>query len=1212
LINCVHWHLAAAIDSPRTSETFRDLLLRHRGRTGLSQRDLAARTGVGRRTVQDWEAGTKHPTAERLQKLIEVLLEAGALTVGYEADEAHVLWAAALKDAPRMRTPFDEVWFADVLAARQPTRTGADSARPQRAEDWGDAPDVLGFVGRGQELATLREWIVDERCRVVAIRGMGGIGKTVLAAQLAQDVAPGFHRVYWRSLRNALPFSDWSAGAIRFLSDEQIVVPEDEAARLTLLVQLLREQRILLVLDNVDTLLRPNDPDGSFREGYAGYGSLLQTVAEVHHQSCLLVTSRETPARLAGLVGRTVRRLPLGGLGISESQLLLADKQLSGSMEDWASLVAKLGGNGLALKLIGEAIRELFGHQLRAFLDNQGTGTLFGGVRRLLAEQVDRSTALEHFVLRALAVEREPVTIADLMQTMAARVGQSAGLEAVEALVRRSLIERAETADGVTFRLQSVVLEYVTDRLVEEVSDEIAHGRPVLLVEQPLIRADAKDYLRVTQERLIGQPILQRLEAASGRAGVEQRLQTLLDEWRDRPAEIYGYGAGNVVNLLRLLRGDLRGLNLSRLALRQVYLAGVDAQGARLTGAHVSDAVLPDAFNFPISLALSGDGESLVAGTATGEVRVWRVKDRAPVLAVHGHTGVVWAVALSADQQLLASGSEDGTVRLWDVSHARSVATLLAGAGEIRCVALTPDGRLLASGAMDGSIGLWQVPGGRQLARLEGHTGAVYKVALSSDGRLLASAGVDGILRLWDPNAAQPIATVHAHTGGVRALALSGNGRLLASGGTDGTVRLWEGPSGRPLLTLQQQTAPVWSVALSQDARLLASGGLDGTVRLWESSSGQLLATLKDHMGGVRAVALSADGRLLASVGFDGTIRIWDSPGGRLLETMQGGANRVWGVASSADGRLLASGNEDGTVRIWEASTERLVATLEGHSGTVSSVAVSGDGRYLASGGFDGTLRFWNVSSGRLLRTLRGHTGGVRGIALSADGQLLASGSFDATIRLWESTGGLLATLRGHAGPVYGVALSTVAGLLASGSEDGTVRIWRIPSGHLLGTLKGHAGGVWGVALSMDGQLVASGGVDRTVRVWETATRRPLAVLQGHTGTVWGVALSGDGRMLASGSFDGTVRLWNPRGGQMLGILEGHTGMVVNVAFSADARQLVSSSFDGTVRVWDVTSDACLHMLRSDRRYERVDITGLTGVTEAQRGILLALGAVER
>jgi hypothetical protein len=47
------------------------------------------------------------------------------------------------------------------------------------------------------------------------------------------------------------------------------------------------------------------------------------------------------------------------------------------------------------------------------------------------------------------------------------------------------------------------------------------------------------------------------------------------------------------------------------------------------------------------------------------------------------------------------------------------------------------------------------------------------------------------------------------------------------------------------------------------------------------------------------------------------------------------------------------------------------------------------------------------------------------------------------------------------------------------------------------------------------------------------------------------------------------------------------------------------------VRIWRVETGACFHVLRGDRRYQRLDITGLTGVTEAQRAVLLALGATE-
>jgi WD40 repeat protein len=134
---------------------------------------------------------------------------------------------------------------------------------------------------------------------------------------------------------------------------------------------------------------------------------------------------------------------------------------------------------------------------------------------------------------------------------------------------------------------------------------------------------------------------------------------------------------------------------------------------------------------------------------------------------------------------------------------------------------------------------------------------------------------------------------------------------------------------------------------------------------------------------------------------------------------------------------------------------------------------------------------------------------------------------------------------------------------------DGTVRLWEAGSGQLLATLHGYAGIVRGVALSGDGRLLASGGVDGTVRLWEAGSGQPLATLHGHSGAVYGVALSGDGRLLASGGVDGTVKL-------------SETG-----------------------------SGACPRTLRPDRPYERMNMSGLVGVTEAQRAALFALGAVE-
>jgi WD40 repeat protein len=90
------------------------------------------------------------------------------------------------------------------------------------------------------------------------------------------------------------------------------------------------------------------------------------------------------------------------------------------------------------------------------------------------------------------------------------------------------------------------------------------------------------------------------------------------------------------------------------------------------------------------------------------------------------------------------------------------------------------------------------------------------------------------------------------------------------------------------------------------------------------------------------------------------------------------------------------------------------------------------------------------------------------------------------------------------------------------------------------------------------------------------------------------------------------VRLWEVGSGRALATFQGHTGGVFGVALSADSQLLASGSFDGTVRLWEAQSGRCLRTLRAERRYERVDITGLRGITDAQRTALLALGAIDK
>jgi WD40 repeat protein/transcriptional regulator with XRE-family HTH domain len=1197
-------------------ESFAGLTLRLRGRTGLTQAALAEQLEVHVHSVQFWEGGTSHPTARRLEALLEVFLARDGFTDGRELEEAEALWTTARNESARLNTPFDAGWFSRLLEARaaerQPVRAVPSAPANPRQQSWGGAPDVERFLSRSDERATLSRWILGDGCRVVGVLGIGGIGKTLLATRVARDLQARFQHVYWRSLQNAPAFDDWLSGAISLLSPRDPLLSASEAGRFDRLLELVREAPSLFIIDNFETVLQPGRQAAAYLWGYAAYGELLQLMAETPHQSCVLLTSREEPRELGPLKGSDgpVRTLTLPGLDTQDIRGLLRDKKLRGDAAAWTSLVERYGGNGLALKLVGETIRELFGGNITEFLaDVDPHGGIVGGVRQLLDSQMDRLSELEQRVLRWMAVEREPVTFAELAVEMGAVAARGAVREATVALLRRSLLERREP--GPTFLLQPVILEYVTEQFNTHICQQVIDGSGPELRQQALLKATATDTLRHSQERLILQPIVDQLTVRlGGQAAVERRLVELLDQLRTLPSDMQLYGPGNVVNLLRLLRGDLRRIDLSRLLVRQAYLQGVEAQDASLAEAQVVESALPEAFH-TMSVALSPDGSHLVTGTSTGDVCLRRAADRTLLLSTRGHAGAVWRVGLSADGRLLVSASEDGTARVWQASSGEPIATLQGHTDFVQGIALSDD-NMVATASQDATLKLWHALDGQLLQTFESPDGGVLSVAISRDGALLVGGTRGGSIVFWDVASGQLIHRLRGHSASVPGLALSSDGRMLASASLDGTAKLWDVRKRRLRSELVGHSGGIWNIRLSRSGALAATAGQDGTVRVWSADDGALLTTLVGHNGAVWDVSLSADGTRVASSGQDGDVRLADTRTGALLTTLHGHTSAFRDVALSADGQVLASGSQAGAVTIWDTASGEPTASFHGHTANVSGVALSHDASVAVSGSQDGTIKVWDVTARRLRWTLTGHTGTVWDVALSGDGQLVASSSYDGTVKLWDTRQGtLLATLRGHTQGVRGVALNDARGLIVSGSQDGTLMLWDTHDGQLRSTLRGHANSVQSVAIDGGGLLVASAGFDGAVKLWDTAEGVCLRTLPAHSGGVLCVRLSQDGRLLVTGGFDRAVKVWDAQTGRLLNTFTGHGGPVWGVALDVSAALLASGSFDGTIKLWDIPSGVCQRTLQLDRPFERVNISGMTGLTPANRASLLALGARE-
>ena len=451
---------------------FGQALLTLRTTARLTQARVAEYLGVSRKAVGEWEAGLNYPQAAHLRAFIDLAVEKQAFPAGREEEEIRTLWQAA-----RRKVPLDEAWLRGLLpGAQAPPASQPDEETPRTSQalappeggprvDWGDALVVTTFYGREWELNLLTSWIVEERCRVVSVLGLGGIGKSALSIRMMHRVAEHFEVVIWRSLREAPPFEELLGECLQMLVPQALRdVSMSLERRLGLLLESLRATRVLLVLDNLEALLEEGQSMGHMRAGYEGYAQLLRRIAGTEHQSCLLLTSREKPSDLVPLEGSRapVRVLRLARLDTNACQQVLAEKGVVGSVADHARLIEAYEGNPLALKIVAQTVVDLFDGQISPFLE-QGE-VVFGGVRELLDEQYARLADHERMLLGWLAIVRESASIQELLGGLGVPLSSAQGLEAIEGLRRRSLIERGQLQGS--FTLQSVVLEYVTVRLI--------------------------------------------------------------------------------------------------------------------------------------------------------------------------------------------------------------------------------------------------------------------------------------------------------------------------------------------------------------------------------------------------------------------------------------------------------------------------------------------------------------------------------------------------------------------------------------------------------------------------------------------------------------------------------------------------------------------------------------------------------------------------
>lgn len=281
--------------------------------------------------------------------------------------------------------------------------------------------------------------------------GLPGIGKTTLIKRFVDLNLQEFDVVVWKSFKFCRSLSSTISDIFTHINENSIIA--DNA--LTQLLNLLSQQRCLLILDDVQELFTPGELTGQYKSEYQEYKTLFGRLREINHQSCVILLSQEQSQEMLCVNDDLlpVKSLELPGLTDTDffKPLGLLDEN------SWVSLMAAYQGHPAYLKDVASLINHVFLGRVSDFLAEDGL-VLATDTQLHLQKFFQRLSPIEKQIIFKLSQFDKPISKEELRQGL--DLSPIALINGLQSLKRRYLINMI-AGERVLLDLSGVIREYL-------------------------------------------------------------------------------------------------------------------------------------------------------------------------------------------------------------------------------------------------------------------------------------------------------------------------------------------------------------------------------------------------------------------------------------------------------------------------------------------------------------------------------------------------------------------------------------------------------------------------------------------------------------------------------------------------------------------------------------------------------------------------------
>ena len=314
------------------------------------------------------------------------------------------------------------------------------------------APELNYNYGRTSEIATLKEWILENKTRLITVYGLSGIGKTALTLKLISEIKTEFDYIIYRSLDNLPQLITLKDELKDFFSQSQNPLPE--------IIDYFKSSRCLVIIDDVDNIFQFGNLAGQYLTEYKDYSKFFHKIATSSHQSCLILISSAKPPDIETLEiqNKHTKTLYLQGLE-EDAKAIFRDKGLK-DKDKWDELITLYQGHPGWLNIIILTIIEFFNGKVSLFLtDNDDL--FLGDIEALLENHLERLSELENKVINWLSTQNEPIDISQKPADI--ELSNARFLQIIQSLTRRCLVEKVLGEEEVKFQLNSLFKTYMNN-----------------------------------------------------------------------------------------------------------------------------------------------------------------------------------------------------------------------------------------------------------------------------------------------------------------------------------------------------------------------------------------------------------------------------------------------------------------------------------------------------------------------------------------------------------------------------------------------------------------------------------------------------------------------------------------------------------------------------------------------------------------------------